>query len=189
MSVRKIVKAVGAAAVAVLVTGAPYLVNVPRPAYAQSTQREYQIKAAFVYNFMKFVDWPAAALPETSDTINVCVMGDEVFAAGFDTLKDKTVKDKKLAVRRVEQAKDAAACHVLFIGSSEEKRTPQVLQTLQGASVLTVGEMDRFPQIGGIINFFIERNKLRFEINVNSAERARLKLGSQLLSLARVVRQ
>jgi hypothetical protein len=188
MTVRRIVTAVRAAAVAVLVTGAPYL-DIPRPADAQSTQREYQIKAAFVYNFVKFVDWPAAALPETSDTINVCVLGDEAFAAGFDTLTDKTVKGKKLAVRRVEQVKDADGCHVLFIGSSEEKRAPQVLQTLQGASVLTVGEMDRFPQLGGIINFVVERNKLRFEINVSGAERARLKLSSQLLGLAKVVRQ
>jgi hypothetical protein len=182
------VKALGAAAVAVLVTGAPSL-NVPRPAYAQSTQREYQIKAAFVYNFVKFVDWPAAVLPVTSDTISVCVLGDEAFVEGFDTLKDKTVKGKKLAVRHLEQVKGADGCHVLFIGSSEEKRAPQVLQTLQSASVLTVGEMDRFPQLGGIINFVVEQNKLRFEINVNSAERARLKLSSQLLSLAKVVRQ
>jgi hypothetical protein len=117
------------------------------------------------------------------------VLGDEAFAEGFDTLKDKTVKGKKLVVRHLEQVKDADGCHVLFIGSSEEKRAPQVLQTLQGASVLTVGEMDRFPQLGGIINFVVEKNKLRFEINMNSAERARLKLSSQLLGLAKVVRQ
>jgi hypothetical protein len=189
VNLRKTIKLLGVAGVGVLVAGAPHFLDALRPAYAQSTQREYQLKAAFVYNFIKFVDWPGAVLPETSDTISVCVLGEEAFAEGFDTLKDKTVKGKKLAVRRLEQVKDADGCHVLFISSSADKRAPQVLQTLQSASVLTVGEMDRFPQLGGIINFVVERNKLRFEINVSSAERARLKLSSQLLSLAKVVRQ
>lgn len=187
-NVRKIVKVLGVSGVGVLLTAGPHVLGAPRSASAQSA-REYQIKAAFVYNFVKFVDWPAAVLPETSDSINLCVLGEEAFADGFDTLKGKEVKGKKLAVRRVEQVKDADGCHVLFIGSSEEKRAPQVLQTLQGASVLTVGETDRFPQLGGIINFVVEKNRLRFEINVSGAERARLKLSSQLLSLAKVVRQ
>ena len=159
-------------------------------AAAQSgSLREYEIKTAFIYNFVKFVDWPPTALPETSDTINLCVWGDEPFAVAFDSLKDKAVKGRRLVVRHIEQPRDFEGCHVLFVGSSEEKRAQQAMQALQGRSVLTVGEMERFPQLGGIINFVVEKNRVRFEINVNSAERASLKLSSQLLSLAKIVRQ
>ena len=153
------------------------------------SSREYEIKTAFIYNFVKFVDWPAAALPETSDTLNLCVWGDEPFAVAFDSLKDKVVKGRRLVVKHMEQPRDFEGCHVLFVGSSEEKRAQQVMQALQGRSILTVGETERFPQLGGIINFVIEKNKIRFEINMSSAERASLKLSSQLLSLAKIVRQ
>ena len=166
------------------------VVSGPPDAYAQSASlREYEIKAAFLYNFIKFIDWPSEVLPETSDTMTVCVLSDDPFGEALESIKGKTVKGRRLAIRRIEPVRDLESCHVLFIGAAEEKRLPQVMQSLRGSSVLTVGEMERFVQSGGIINFVVERNKVRFEINVNSAERARLKLSSQLLSLARVVRQ
>jgi hypothetical protein len=151
--------------------------------------REYQIKAAFLYNFAKFVDWPSEVLPETSDTITLCVFADDPVSEALESIRGKTVKGRRLAIRRIDAGKDLDACHVLFIGSSEEKRFPQVLQRLLGSSVLTVGEIEHFAESGGMINFFVERNKVRFEINIGSAEKARLKLSSQLLSLAKVVRQ
>ena len=159
-------------------------------AHAQSPAvREYQIKAAFVYNFIKFVDWPSGALPVSSDTINICVLRDDPFAEALESIKGKTVKAKQVTIRRIEPGRDLEACQVVFIGSSEEKHMPQVMESLHGLNVLTVGEMERFVQLGGIINFFVQNNRVRFEINVNSAERAGLKLSSQLLSLAKVVRQ
>ena len=151
------------------------------------TVHEYEIKAAFLYNFVKFVEWPNEALPETSD-ITVCVLGGEPSVDPLESIQGKIVRGRRLSVRRIRAIKDVESCHVLFISSSEESRLPQVMQNLHGSSVLTVGEMERFIPSGGIINFVIERNKVRFEINPNGAERARLKLSSQLLSLARVVR-
>ncbi len=159
-------------------------------AHAQSPEvREYQIKAAFIYNFLKFVDWPRDALPDGSETINICVLRDDPFADALESIKGKTVKSRRVAVRRIEPGRELETCQVVFIGSSEGKRLPRVIESLQGLNVLTVGEMDRFVELGGIINFFVQNNRLRFEINVNSAERAGLKLSSQLLSLAKVVRQ
>jgi len=152
------------------------------------TVHEYEIKAAFLYNFVKFVEWPNEVLPETSD-ITVCVLGGEPSVEPLESIHGKTVRGRRLSVRRIRALKDVESCHVLFISSSEESRLPQVMQNLHGSSVLTVGEMERFIASGGIINFVVERNKVRFEINPTSAERARLKLSSQLLSLARVVRQ
>jgi hypothetical protein len=176
---------------AVLITvGACVLASDPGNAHAQSSlSREHEIKAAFLYNFVKFVEWPSEALPESSDTITICVLSDDPFAEALEAIKGKTVKGRRLVVRRIESIKQAESCQALFVGSTNEPLLPQVMQTLQGASVLTVGEMDRFVQSGGIINFVVEKNRVRFEINVSSAERARLKLSSQLLSLARVVRQ
>lgn len=159
------------------------------PAAEAQALREYQIKAAFLYNFLKFVDWPSEALPETSDAITICVFGDDPFGEALESIKDKIVKSRRITIRRIGPVKDLESCHVLFVGASEETRVPQVMQSLRGSSVLTVGEMDRFAESGGIINFVVEKNKVRFEINLNNAERARLKLSSQLLNLARVVKQ
>ena len=172
-------------AVALLALGVA--AGLPLGARAQSSH-EYEIKAAFLYNFVKFVEWPSEALPETSATITVCVLGDDPSADALESINGKTVKGRRLSVRRLQPTTGIESCHVLFISSSQESRLPQVMQNLHGSSVLTVGEMERFIPSGGIINFVIERNKVRFEISPSGAERARLKLSSQLLSLARVVR-
>jgi hypothetical protein len=179
----------GVLGVIVVVAGAA--TGLPRDAQAQSPPSEYEIKAAFLYNFVKFVDWPSQALPETSDTVTVCVLSDDPSWGALESIRGKTVKGRRLSIRRIEplKEKEVQSCHVLFMSSSEEKRLPEVMQHLHGSSVLTVGEMERFIQSGGIINFVIEKNKIRFEINLTGAEQARLKLSSQLLSLAKVVRQ
>lgn len=173
----------------VLIAVAAYVGALPVARAQQASEREYEIKAAFLYNFIKFIDWPTDILPATTDTLAVCVLSDDPFGEALEPLRDKVVKGRRLAIRRVEPKQALGLCHVLFVGSAEEKRLPQLMQNLQGASVLTIGEMERFAQAGGIINFVVERNRIRFDINVASAERARLKLSSQLLSLARLVRQ
>ena len=183
MTTHQLARVLGVALLAVGVAAGP-----PLGARAQSSH-EYEIKAAFLYNFVKFVEWPSEALPEASNTITVCVLGNDPAEEALESINGKTVKARRLVVRRIQPIKGIESCHVLFISSSEESRLPQVMQNLHGSSVLTVGEMERFIPSGGIINFVIERNKVRFEINPNGAERARLKLSSQLLSLARVVRQ
>lgn len=177
--------------VILLVLGVWAVLSAAPGAQAQSLlDREYRIKAAFLYNFVKFVDWPTEVLPEANDTISICVLSeDPVVYEALETIKGKTVKGRRLTIRRADTAKDLESCQVAFFGFSEEKRLPQVMRTLQASSVLTVGEVDRFAQSGGIINLVVENNKVRFEINVERAERARLKLGSQLLSLAKVVKE
>lgn len=154
-----------------------------------SPDRERQIKVAFLYNFVKFVDWPTEVLPESGATISVCVLSDDPTFEALDALNGKTVKGRRLTVRQITNATELASCQVAFFGITEEKRLPQFLRDLQGASVLTVGEIDRFAQSGGIINLVVVNNKVRFEINIDRAERARLKLGSQLLSMATIVKE
>jgi hypothetical protein len=151
--------------------------------------RERQIKAAFLYNFVKFVDWPPEVLPPSGDTISICVLSDDPVYEALETINGKPVKGRRLTVRRVDAVKDLASCHVAYFGITEEKRLPQFIRSMQGSSVLTVGEIDRFAQSGGIINLVVVNNKVRFEINVDQAERAHLKLGSLLLSVATIVKE
>jgi uncharacterized protein DUF4154 len=167
------------------------VLSTPLIGYGESRMaREYQVKAAFLYNFVKFVDWPASAFPPTGDPVVIGVIGEDPFGAILDkVLQGKTCcHDRKLVVRRFQRIEDVTECHVLFISSSEKARLADILQILDGASVLTVGEMDRFAERGGMIGFRRADNKLRFEINTDAASRAGLTISSQLLKLpARVI--
>lgn len=149
---------------------------------------EYQVKAAFLYNFTKFVDWPPETFSSPSDPFTLCVYGDTPLADPLrEIVKDKTTNDRGLAVKRVTTAAAARGCEALFIGATDEDRVPGILSGLQGSSVLTVGEVPDFTRQGGVINFFTESSRVRFVINIAAAERAHLKISSKLLSLATVV--
>jgi len=158
-------------------------------ARAQSVS-EYQVKAAFLYNFAKFVEWPPNLFNDPRDPFVLCVAGDDPFGNLLDGIVlGKTANGHPLAVRRLRREREARSCQILFVSSSERNRLRPVLKSLRGASVLTVGETDGFAQEGGMINLTLEDNRVHFEINVAAAERAGLKISSKLLSLARVVRQ
>lgn len=152
---------------------------------AQSSS-EYQVKAAFLYNFAKFVDWPAEAFAGSNGKLVIGVIGDDPFGGALDqAINGKTVNGRSLVVHRLKWGQDLRSCHVLYISSSERTRLRQIVESLRGASVLTVGEMGQFNQQGGIINFILEANKVRFEINSRGADQARLRISSKLLSLAK----
>ena len=147
------------------------------------TPTEYQVKAAFLYNFAKFVEWPDQPNP----SVQLCTVGDDPFGNILEeTVKGKTLNGHPIAVKRFKAGENARGCQIAFIGVPERETRP-VLDMLQGASTLTVGESPNFAKEGGIINFVLEGNKVRFEINVAAAQQARLKISSKLLSLARIV--
>lgn len=170
-------------------------------AWADSTQsREYQVKAAFLYNFIKFVDWPEENLADSNEPITIGIIGKEPFGDAFEPIKDKLIKGKKAIVKRfkgLEELKKSAEehpqieairqCHLLFICHSEKEKLEEIINCVQDHSVLTVGDMKGFLKSGGIINFIMEGKKIRFEINVTAAKRAKLKIRSQLLRLAKKV--
>jgi hypothetical protein len=150
---------------------------------------EYAVKAAFLYNFAKFVEWPPEAMGSGSSPLVLGVLGDDPFGAAIDqVVAGKTANGRQLVVRRLKWGQDLKQCHILFISSSERKRLAEILGALRGASILTVGDMDQFGQQGGMIQFVIEQNRVRFEINIGAAQQGRLKLSSKLLALARNVR-
>jgi YfiR/HmsC-like len=150
---------------------------------------EYQVKAAFLYNFAKFVEWPSGTLGRSSP-IAICVLGQNPFGRVLeDTVSGKTVDGKTFVVRRVSDGKSAALCQILFVSSSERMRLESMLGELRAGHVLTVGETDAFIDEGGIINLKLDSGKVQIQINVNAADQGGVRISSKLLSLAQIIRK
>jgi hypothetical protein len=161
------------------------LLAVPALAGAQ-TAAEYDVKAAFLYNFAKFVDWPPAAFPDPN-SLRICVLGEDPFGKSLQAVTDEQVGGHKLIVTRTESLAKPTGCQILFISRSERERLAQILAAVKGSPVLTVGDTDGFANRGVMINFVLEGSKVRFEINTESADRAGIKISSKLLQLAKKI--
>ena len=149
---------------------------------------EYQVKGAFLLNFAKFVDWPADAFLNDKSSINFCVFKYDPFGNTLDEiLHGKTINNRELIARRIKELPDLRACHIVFVSGREDKRLSEVLNSLKGTSALVVGEGDDFADRGGGIQFFLETNKLRFAVNVDAVQRARLNVSSKLLTMAKII--
>ncbi len=151
---------------------------------------EYQVKAAFLYNFAKFVEWPPGTFTNPTDPIGICIAGVDPFGSTLETMvHGKKIGDRAFAVRRVADTLQPKGCQILFIGSAEWKRVRPLLEALKGAAILTVGETDDFTAAGGMIAFQIAGPRVRIQIDLETAERSRLKISSKLLSLAEIVKR
>jgi len=155
---------------------------------AQDAPSEYQVKAAYLFNFLKFVDWPEDAFGDPLAPMVIGVVGDDPFGNALpQVVIGKTVQGRDLVIRIYRPGEDLRSAHILFISSSERKRIPTILSSLRGSSVLTVADVEGFVESGGMIQFVPENNRVRFAINVDAARRGRLKVSSKLLSLAKTV--
>jgi hypothetical protein len=149
---------------------------------------EYAIKAAFVFNFIQFVEWPPSAFPDPGTVLTIGVLGNDPFGPLLDqTVKGESVKGRGFDVRRFRDLDEVKSCHVLFISKSEKERVTLILKHLEGLPILTISELEGFADRGGVVNFYTEKNRVRFEINHESARRKGLKITSQLLCLGRIV--
>jgi YfiR/HmsC-like len=150
-----------------------------------SSPTEYRIKAAFLYNFAKFIKWPPQTFAGPESPIVIGVLGENVFGGDLEqTIHDKTFNDHPFQFKEFHSVNQATNCQILFISASEQERLPKILSGLRGTSVLTVSEMDHFIEAGGMINFVIEEKRIHFQINNEAAEKAGLIISSKLLSLA-----
>jgi hypothetical protein len=157
---------------------------------AQPQLDEYQVKAAFLYNFAKFVEWPPQAFKDSTDAIAVCIAGETpIYAQLESAVIGKTAGSRSFAVRRVSDADPAEGCQILFIGLTDRKRTALILAGARKLGTLTVGESAEFIADGGVVNFKLENGKVRFQINVEAAGQAQLRISSKLLSLAEIVKR
>lgn len=155
---------------------------------AQEALPEFQIKAAYLFNFLKFVEWPGDAFADPLAPIVIGVVGEDPFGSALpEVIVGKTVQGRDLVIRRYHAGESLRGATILFISESERKRLPQVLAGLQGSSVLTVSDIGGFLEAGGMIQFLSENDRVRFAINVDATSRVGLKVSSKLLSLAQVV--
>jgi hypothetical protein len=172
-------------------------VAAPRVRADSEKSKEYQIKAAFLYNFINFVDWPEEKVTDSNELITIGIIGSDPFGQAFEPLKNKQAKDKKVLIKRFVSLKESKLssgqveairkCHLLFVCHSEKEQLKEIFNLVQGHSVLIVGDMNGFIESGGIVNFVIDDKKVRFEINNAAAKQAKLNIRSKLLRLAKRV--
>jgi hypothetical protein len=156
----------------------------------QPRPNEYQVKATYLYNFGRFVKWPDTLSAGKADSFVVCVLGHDPFGSILDsTLAGEALDGKPVVLRRILKPQDAGPCRILFISSMEEKHLKETLAALDENSVLTVSDMPGFTRRGGMIQFVLEGDKVRFEVNLVSVESARLVLSSELLKVAASVKR
>ena len=148
------------------------------------TINEYQVKAAFIFNFAKFVEWPSDAFGEGGALV-VGVIGDDPFGGALDRLNGNTANGRALRIKRFRGGDDPRACQVLFISASEDRHLKKIMESIRGTNILTIGESTQFGQSGGMIRFVIQDNKVRFEINASAAGQAGLRISSKLLALSK----
>ncbi len=146
--------------------------------------KEYALKAAFLYQFTKYVTWP-----EGDGPVQICVLGQDPFGSTLDeTLAGKTAKGQPVTVKRLSQVAATGDCRILFLSRSEMPAVDATLQALRNRATLTVADSPGFPSRGGMINLNVENDRIKLEINPDNAARAGLKIRSELLRLAKVVR-
>jgi hypothetical protein len=148
---------------------------------------EAKVKVAYVYNFLKFVDWPSEDKHATAVPFKVCLVGDDPIRTILGELSIRRVKERAIEVAHLKDYRTLSDCHLLYVSRSEETELPGILAHIQGASVLTVSDIQQFATKGGMIGFFTESNRVRIEINQKSVLRARLKVSAKLLEIARIV--
>ena len=165
------------------------LLHLPIVRAQQPKVTEYQMKATYLYNFGRFVQWPPKVAAQ-DNSFPICVLGQDPFGPTLDsTLAGESLDGKPVAVRRISRAQEVGDCRILFISSTEENHLKQILAALENALVLTVSDMPDFSRRGGMIQFVLEGSRVRFEINLASAEAAKLSLSAELLKVAVTVRK
>jgi hypothetical protein len=149
---------------------------------------EYDVKIGFIYNFANFVTWPAAAFEKEADTLNFCFASDQPSGEVFFKLDGKTIKGRKIKVAAYPDITCLEKSHIMFFPTQNKMFIQHILDLVKGKRVLTIGEVEGFTHMGGIINFFVENNRLRFKVNIDAARREGLKMSAQLLNSAQIVK-
>jgi hypothetical protein len=156
---------------------------------ARSAPSEYELKAAMLYNFCKFVEWPAPSFATSGSPVVIGILGQDPFGELLEQIvRGKTVDGRSVVTRRWKSVDEIEGVHLLFISVSERKNLPHILAVLGTKPILSVGDMDRFAAQGGDVNFRLEGTRIRFVINPDEATRGGLKVSAKLLALAEVVR-
>ncbi|MDB6094700.1 MAG: putative transrane protein [Verrucomicrobia bacterium] len=154
-----------------------------------ATPSEYELKAAFLFNFVRFIEWPNLGMPPASQPVVIGVLGDDPFNGALDKIvSGETINGRRLVVKRFQRKDDVTLCQVLYISRSEAGRLGGLLGRLKGKAVLTVSDIDRFAYVGGMIGLVMEQGRVRLQINLDTANAGRLAISAKLLRPALVIR-
>ena len=165
--------------------GAGILLCLPALHFSASKPSEYEVKAAYLYNFGRFVQWPQDVPSSQAGDFAICVLGQDPFGRALDsTIDGEKIEGKNVVARRLSSDEDARSCRVLFISTSEGKRIKDVLAAVDKQGVLTVSDLPEFTSQGGMVQFVLRQSHVRFEINLGAARQAGLNLSSELLKVA-----
>lgn len=157
---------------------------------AQSEPTEYQVKAAYLYNFGKFVTWPSTTEASTAESFGVCVLGDDPFGPALDeVVTNAMVANKKIIAKRMKDPAEASGCQIVFVASSESSRLDKVLRVLSKHDVLTVSDIPHFVDRRGMIQFVMDKGRVRFEVNLTATDDAGLVISSEMLKVAYSVKR
>ena len=149
---------------------------------------EYKVKAAFLYKFTKFIEWPDKAFEDANSPFTLCVVGEDPFGGALDPLQGKTAQGREILILKTKYLEElTTSCQVVFVSVSERKRIDAIVEVFRLHPALTVSDIKNFARQGGIMNFVKKNKKIRFVINVGAGKRAGLKISAQLLELATVV--
>lgn len=148
---------------------------------------EYAVKAAFVFNFARFTEWPAGAFRDAAAPLRLCVLGQDPFRGALDAINGKTIGSRRLLISYPIWADEAQHCHILFIGESVRDRLAEIVDHLDGAPVLTIGDTPDIARSGGMIGLETVDNRVRFRVDLDAAQRSGLRLSSRILDLATAV--
>jgi hypothetical protein len=152
---------------------------------------EYTLKAVFLYSFGRYIDWPPEYLPQATGAFVIGVLGDDPFGDALDKIAAaKKIHDRQIVLRRFKSLAEYQPCHILFVTRSvPAEQQAEVIRKLQDKPLLLVGEMPGFAAQGGTVNFFVDQDTVRFEINLQAAKQQKLSINAKLLSLARLLKQ
>lgn len=148
---------------------------------------EYEVKAAFIHNFTKFIEWPFDAFEGEKSPFRIGILGTGPIDKPLMNLNGKKVGRRSLEISRVQNLNDTRQYHIIFVNPSENGRIQPILHALKGTGILTVGDTSGFAEQCGVVNFYLKSGKVRFEINIKASHRENLNISSRLLRLARVI--
>ena len=157
-------------------------------ATAQDRNGEYALKAAFLYNFVKFAEWPATSFADDRAPFIICLAGSDPFGPNIKSLEGKLVRDRPLLTKPIHTDGNLIGCHILYISPGELKQTRNILQTLQQSPVLTVCDADACAEAGIMLNMRMVENRVALDLNLGAVQQTQLKLSSQLIKLTRIVK-
>ncbi len=154
---------------------------------AEDRVERYSVKAAFIFNFAKFVSWPSWVFENDRSPLVKGIIGNDPFGDSYEIVSGQTIQKRRVIVSHIENISEASKCHIIFISDSERKNLKDIIKSLRGSHVLTVSDLDGFCQENGMINLIDMNERVGFEINISPAKQAGLTISSQLLKLARKI--